>query len=68
MVGYAPTTYQDERSHIKLNGTVYVADTEGIPVGNQLATKGGTSKEVRKEVIKYSEPLSIKNLKPSSLQ
>lgn len=62
---YAPTTYQEERSHLTKNGTVYMLDTESIPTGNQLATKGGTSKEVsNKESIS-----SFNNLqKPKALQ
>lgn len=61
---YAPTTYQEERSHIKLNGTIYSLDTEGAPNGNQLATNGRTSKEVsKKESIS-----SIKDFKPKTLQ
>lgn len=59
---YAPTTYQEERGHVKLNGTVYLLDTEVIQIGNQLATNGGTSKEVRKEVSGH-----IKNFKPEIL-
>jgi hypothetical protein len=62
---YAPTTYQEERTHIKLNGTVYMLDTEGVPIGNQLATNGGT----RKEVSKKESISSFNNLKkPKALQ
>lgn len=60
---YAPTTYQEERSNIRLNGTTYFLSTEDIPNGNQLATKGGTSKEVSKE-----EPTHLKIKPPDILK
>lgn len=62
---YAATTYQEERSHVRLNGTVYALDTEVIQNGNQLATKGGTSKEGSNKV---SGTFNVKGFKPSSLQ
>lgn len=57
---YAPSTYQEEKANLRLNGTVYFLSTESLPSGNQVATKGGTSKEVSK---KESTPLSLEELK-----
>ncbi len=59
---YAATTYQEERGHLRLNGTVYGLDTEDIHSGNQLATNGGTSKEVSKKEIKEVPSSSFKKL------
>jgi len=64
---YTPTHHQEERGHIKLNGTVYMLDTEVLQSGNQMATKGGTSKEVSNEERK-KEPALLKIRPPDFLK
>lgn len=67
---YAATTYQEERGQIRLSGTVYVTTTEMLQSGNQLATNGGTSKEVNKKEsirnFKIEKPESLKHISEMS--